>query len=191
MPPQCHVEGCENEASRLLGRNPRSKRRPDMTEGVGPLCGKHYTRLLRRGGVDVVLPHPSGADHMQWRGDDVSYFAVHERIKRRLGSARNHPCISCEGPAGHWAYDRTDANELRDSTGPYSTDLNRYQPMCVSCHKRMDIQYKPPKTHCPQNHEYTPDNIIYRRNGERRCRHCNKERCRQRYLARKNNGSST
>jgi hypothetical protein len=42
------------------------------------------------------------------------------------------------------------------------------------------------KTHCPQGHEYTPENIIWKRggkNGLRACRECVKERSRRRRLA--------
>ena len=46
------------------------------------------------------------------------------------------------------------------------------------------------KTHCPQGHEYTPENTRYtarrdRENRTRSCRECNRIRCRQKYLARK------
>ncbi len=37
------------------------------------------------------------------------------------------------------------------------------------------------KTHCPKNHEYTPDNI-YRDGGQRKCRTCVRERQRRRPL---------
>ena len=40
------------------------------------------------------------------------------------------------------------------------------------------------KTHCPQGHEYTPENTLTYR-GMRTCRQCNKERCMARYYARK------
>jgi hypothetical protein len=32
------------------------------------------------------------------------------------------------------------------------------------------------KTHCPQGHEYTPENTYYRANGARHCRTCMRER---------------
>lgn len=46
------------------------------------------------------------------------------------------------------------------------------------------------KTHCPQGHEYTPENTIIDysvggKNGGRRCRACRNERQRQRYQSRK------
>lgn len=39
-------------------------------------------------------------------------------------------------------------------------------------------------THCPQGHEYTPDNTLYEKNGYRRCREC-KRRQGQEYYRRK------
>jgi hypothetical protein len=34
-------------------------------------------------------------------------------------------------------------------------------------------------THCPQGHEYTPENTLIRRNGRRKCRECGREAARQ------------
>lgn len=46
------------------------------------------------------------------------------------------------------------------------------------------------KTHCPHGHEYTPENIQYggRSGRERRCRECNRERCKAQYWASKGGG---
>lgn len=33
-------------------------------------------------------------------------------------------------------------------------------------------EYQRLKMHCPQNHEYTPENTLTRPNGHRRCRTC-------------------
>lgn len=40
------------------------------------------------------------------------------------------------------------------------------------------------KTHCPQDHEFTPENTIYW-NGQRKCRECNNARQRRRWHERK------
>jgi len=40
------------------------------------------------------------------------------------------------------------------------------------------------KTHCPQGHEFTPENT-YRVGGARRCRECNRARCREHNQRRK------
>ena len=38
------------------------------------------------------------------------------------------------------------------------------------------------KTHCPQGHEYTPENVIRKTvDGGRSCRTCNREKCNARY----------
>ena len=36
------------------------------------------------------------------------------------------------------------------------------------------------KTHCPQNHEYTPDNLTKQNNNKRNCKACNNDRIRAR-----------
>lgn len=40
------------------------------------------------------------------------------------------------------------------------------------------------KTHCPQGHEYTPDNTAHRRDGSRRCRTCYRASAKRRYAKR-------
>jgi len=43
------------------------------------------------------------------------------------------------------------------------------------------------RTHCPQGHEYTPDNSIHLPNGTKNCRECHRARCRD-YMRRKRQG---
>jgi hypothetical protein len=38
-------------------------------------------------------------------------------------------------------------------------------------------------THCPKDHEYSPENTAYRKNGARRCRACDRASTRARYTA--------
>lgn len=57
--------------------------------------------------------------------------------------ASSHQCTHCDQRAKHWAYDHTDPAERTDpKMGPYSTDLDRYLPLCVPCHKRFDLAAK-------------------------------------------------
>lgn len=102
------------------------------------MCQKHYARWRRHGDpLKVVVL--SGASHGSWKGDAASYKGVHTRLTKERGSARNHTCFECrEQPATEWAYDHTDPNERMGTDGPYSVDLNRYEPLCVPCHRNSD-----------------------------------------------------
>lgn len=73
------------------------------------------------------------------RSDEVSYSAVHTRLRADRGPASAHPCTDCGGSARQWSYSHEDPNELRALEGAYSLDPDHYSPRCVSCHKRMDL----------------------------------------------------
>lgn len=125
----CTIDGCE---------------KPKETKG---LCGTHYMRLKRHGDPTVAIKPderalPKGEDHWKWQGDQASYWAVHDRLKKAWGPAKNYDCMTaCGRKAQQWAYDHEDPNEIPSKEGPYSADLHRYMPMCISCHKSMDLAY--------------------------------------------------
>ena len=66
--------------------------------------------------------------------------AVHTRLYKSRGYAREHSCIGCGRQALDWAYQYTaGAKELVSTTGRrYSNDLDDYAPMCRRCHSRFD-----------------------------------------------------
>ena len=118
----CQVEGCEGKH-----------------RGLG-YCEMHYLRVYKHGSPDVVKPHPAGEANNNWKGDDVGYFALHDRLGRLLGAAAEYPRHGdCGRPAAQWAYDHGDPDEREDPTGFYSVDPNHYMPLCASCHKRLDL----------------------------------------------------
>lgn len=92
----------------------------------------------------------SGENNPKWRGDDVEYAALHDRIKKARGNAPDHPCDHCGSNAEEWAYDHLDPNERRNSIGrdkcPYSLDPAHYIPLCVGCHRRFDLGGKKKKS---------------------------------------------
>jgi len=100
------------------------------------LCHLHWQRLYLHGNPHLVL-------RGSWKGDDVGYNAVHERLNRSRGRAKSFPCAHCGEQADDWAYDHADLNEKR-SVRPegyalaYSTDPDRYLPLCKPCHSRFD-----------------------------------------------------
>lgn len=123
----CSIEGCT---------------RPHW--GLG-WCRLHLERYRRTGDPRSVkpptpMPVRSGSTHLQWKGDDVGYFAMHRRLYRVKGRAADHVCVDCGRPAAHWTYDHHDPNEKVSEHGPFSTDPNHYVPRCVSCHNKLDQQ---------------------------------------------------
>lgn len=166
--PTCTIVGCTKAANRLsrticemhygrlrrsgtLDARPQRAARETCTvpecgepdKGPHGLCAKHYTRLQRHGSTDVVLKAPPqrAAESPTWKGDDVGYRAVHVRLRTERGPAAAHPCVDCYGRAAHWSYDHADPDEKQSSHGHYSTDPEHYQPRCVSCHKRFDLDF--------------------------------------------------
>lgn len=147
----CSIEGCD-----------------DAHEALG-LCGKHYARFRSHGSPHTVL--------FVRGGDEVLYSGVHIRLRRLLGSARNHRCVTCGDPALNWAYDHKDPDERQSEFGPYSLDPSHYRPMCARCHKRFDLTLK---THCFRGHEFTAENTyVVRTTGHRQCRECRRIRRRR------------
>lgn len=121
----CSVEGCD-------------------TVDCGPhgMCWTHRARVQRHGDPSVVLPRKGMPldQHPAWLPfGHETYNAVHHRVRAERGSASTYQCVRCDRRAKHWAYDHTDPDERQSDQGPFSGDLNHYQPMCVPCHKRMDL----------------------------------------------------
>ena len=84
----------------------------------------------------------SGSANPNWRGDDVEYAGIHGRLTAIRGKVTEHWC-ACGAQAEEWSYDHTDPDELRNRAsrddGPFSLDLARYTPMCVPCHRQLDL----------------------------------------------------
>lgn len=126
----CRIDGCTAKAT-CAG-----------TSGVptsSGVCRKHHLRIQRRDDPHFEL---RGAAVKAWTGDAATSGGVHQRIKKLRGSARHWCCSDCSCPAAHWSYDHSDPDEKIDPVrGPYSLDLDRYQPRCVRCHKRFDMDF--------------------------------------------------
>lgn len=149
----CQAVGCD--------RKPRST--------INEYCEKHYYRLRRTGTVNDRQPAIStpcandecdrdsqsskgycrrclirflkygDPNEVRRRKSLVGYGAVHSRLAADRGPATRQRCVDCGGPAGQWSYDHEDPDELWSEVGPYSLDLDHYDPRCVSCHKTFDL----------------------------------------------------
>lgn len=163
----CNIEGCETPATRTQStlcekhyyrirrngtphsRAKRARRGTCIIDGCeqldsGPngLCQKHFCRK-KRNGDPLTLRGPSilwGEDNPTWRGNEIKHRAAHERVKARRGKASQYACVDCGVPARHWSYDHLDPNEIH-SDRPYSPDPAHYEPRCVPCHKRFDLDF--------------------------------------------------
>lgn len=126
----CMAEGCESEALVSVDQSDRSK---------GGWCRMHFLRLKTRGDLNFEF---KGENNNNWTGDEATTGAVHQRIRTMRGKATSWSCTDCARPAAHWSYDRTDPDQKHDpEKGPYSIDIDRYFPRCVSCHKNFDMAF--------------------------------------------------
>lgn len=71
----------------------------------------------------------TGPQASQWKGDQVTYRAVHNRLVNTRGRAADLACVDCGEPADEWSY--------CEPTG-FSTNLDDYSPRCHGCHKAHD-----------------------------------------------------
>lgn len=125
-----------------------------------------------------------------------SYDYRHDLAEAARGKAKTHECEVCaakgvDRQAREWS-------QLHDRSGDDPWD---YRPLCKRCHTAYDGSYPPPriggnpdlgqtraaqqraKTHCPQGHELTPDNVYLRGPDKknRQCKTCTRERAAARY----------
>lgn len=78
--------------------------------------------------------------------EDITYNALHSRLRRVRGRARDHVCAECGAQANGWAYQGGDPDERmaevswhgRAFEAPFTTNLDAYSPMCNGCHSRKD-----------------------------------------------------
>ena len=84
-----------------------------------------------------------GADHFNWKGDEIGYEAAHKRVHKTRGLASDYLCIDCSSAAKDWSYDHSDPDEKRQLnsygyTLPYSCNPEHYEPRCRACHNALD-----------------------------------------------------
>lgn len=120
----CRVRGCNNKAQHTNG-----------------LCRNCHLRYERNGSFEH---HHRGELHNLWlSNDDVTYTAVHQRLRHYRGNAREYKCVDCGTQAQHWSYNHDADNEKVEQLGmsvvPFSPDLTHYSPRCVRCHKHYDM----------------------------------------------------
>ncbi|MEG3615574.1 hypothetical protein [Isoptericola haloaureus] len=101
---------------------------------VGHLKAGESTQCRQCSGLWVRLPD-----------DAVTYDAMHQRLRKELGSASEHECYDCGRPAQQWsyAYYSGDRERLELRNGcllRYSIDPDDYYARCVACHIKYDVE---------------------------------------------------
>ena len=161
----CSIDSCGGQATRrgfCTKHYQRWRRhgdplvyRPDATRGCSVegclrghyglgFCSIHWTRQHKTGDPLGLRPHFSpltgqfGESNPSWRGDDVGYGGVHQRL--RDDPAARYRCRHCGCSAEHWAYDHADPDERlsRDGLAYSVKGFEHYIPLCVPCHRRFD-----------------------------------------------------
>ena len=104
--------------------------RAEVQEHIGR--GFKVENIMRRYGIPARPATPRdqrGERCPTWRGDHAGYKALHLRVAAQRGKPQQ--CQRCQrsdlGTRYEWA----------NLTGNY-TDINDYQRMCVTCHRRFD-----------------------------------------------------
>lgn len=103
------------------------------------LCDCGSVALVRPGDLNRSSVKSCGNSAKHRRSDNISYSGMHARLRADRGNASDHACVSCGNKAKHWAYNHTDPDEIQGEKGPFSLNINNYDPMCVSCHKNFDL----------------------------------------------------
>lgn len=76
----------------------------------------------------------TGAEHGNWKGDEVGYGALHKWLERH--KTRTGTCTRCG--ARPQPRKRYVATEWANVSGEYRRDLDDYVELCSSCHIRTD-----------------------------------------------------
>jgi hypothetical protein len=72
---------------------------------------------------------PKGKDNANWKGDDVGYTALHDWVRRKLGSPKF--CEHCK---------RSDRKkyEWANNDHKYRRNVKDYMRLCTACHRKYD-----------------------------------------------------
>lgn len=119
----CTIAGCE---------------RPYHSNGY---CNYHGYRAEKYG---TPLAQGPGKHAGRNRMEVPSYAGMHKRIFYDKGAASKHQCVDCRRPAKEWSYKGGAPNEYWELTRgcnlAYTTDQSYYEPRCVKCHRRKDLE---------------------------------------------------
>lgn len=106
--------------------------RTEVQEAIGP--GIKVENVMRRYGINSRSAAPRIGVWVEeknpaWKGKEAGYQALHLRVESRRGKPSYCSRCGSSDPAARY--------EWANMTGEYA-DVNDYERMCVSCHRRYD-----------------------------------------------------
>jgi hypothetical protein len=73
-----------------------------------------------------------GVNNNKWKGDAVGNKALHQWVRRQLGTPKLcEICLTKENRVYHWA----------NRSHTYKRDVNDWMRLCVPCHKKYDLTF--------------------------------------------------
>lgn len=154
------------------------------------MCYMHRNRVARHGSPDVVrLPQRKDAlkgyrviqqpDHPL--AGALGEIYEHRMVLYEALGGGEHPCHWC-GRLVAWSTDVARNRLVVDHLDgvKYNNTLDNLVPSCTGCNTLRSGHANSKKTHCPQGHPYSGDNLDIDRDGHRRCRACKAEKQRTR-----------
>lgn len=99
---------------------------------------KRVQTAMRRFGIQPrrqIKREQTGPNNSYWKGDGAKYQALHVRVARRRGKPSR--CSRCGSENEHGV-----VYEWANLTGRYE-DVDDYERMCRSCHRRYDNSRRP------------------------------------------------
>lgn len=78
-----------------------------------------------------------GKNNPMWKGDTASYTSLHDWVQRH--KPKTVTCESCG---------KKKKLELSNISGEYKRDVNDYQWLCRSCHRKLDLPNHKPDCSC-------------------------------------------
>jgi hypothetical protein len=97
-----------------------------------------------------------GENSFNWRGNSVGYNALHCWVRKELG--KSNFCSFNKEHAGRYEWASKSHNAKRD--------VNDFIPLCASCHKKYDHDYKLSKRN-EEVRKLATTNITFREIGRR------------------------
>jgi hypothetical protein len=114
---------------------------------VKEVSGKHLRqgRVVSCGCYNRELVTATLVAH-NFKGDEVTYYTAHDRVKVSRGAACEHSCVDCGERAQDWSLRRDAAKLTFGSAGRYtlafSPDPQEYDPRCKPCHGKYDSDWR-------------------------------------------------